>query len=125
MAANPTNPAEAGFHVLPDCDASKLINKTESTDMSSSSACGFGKFEELVVRSIKWLLYILIPIGFCIVGWAGFKIMTSAGNTEAVSQARGMIKIVVIGIVIAAVSYIVIVNIFALLGVNADIKTLK
>jgi hypothetical protein len=97
--------------VLPDCDA-WIFPK------DGGRACGFSKFQELVVNIIKWLLYIIIPIAVCIVGWAGFKIMTSAGSSEAVHQAYGMIKIVVIGVLIAGLSYIIIVNLFNVLNVQ-------
>jgi len=105
------NPTDAGFSVLPDCDA-WIFPK------DGGRACGFSKFEELLVNIIKWLLYIIIPIGVCLVGWAGFKIMTSAGNSEAVQQAHGIIKIVVIGILIAGLSYIIIVNLFNALNIQ-------
>lgn len=111
----PENPNQAGFRVLPECDASLFIT-SDSTE--KGGPCGFSKFQEMVVRAIKWLLYILIPIAFCLIGWAGFKIMTAGGSGENVQEAYGMIKIVVIGIIIAAVSYIVIVNIFSLLNVK-------
>jgi hypothetical protein len=57
-------------------------------------------------------------IAFVLIGWAGFKILTSAGNSEALSQAKSMIKIVAIGILIAALSYIIIVNLFNVLNVQ-------
>lgn len=111
LARAGSSPTDAGFSILPDCDA-WIFPK------DGGRACGFSKFEELIVNIIKWLLYIIVPIGVCLIGWAGFKIMTSAGNSEAVHQAYGMIKIVVIGILIAALSYIIIVNLFNVLNVQ-------
>ncbi len=112
--AHAADPKDPGFQIRPaDCNAWAFPKDT------ANNPCGFSAFQDLIVNVIKWLLYIIVPIGFCLIGWAGFKIMTSAGNGEAVHEAYGMIKIVAIGIIIAAVSYIVIVNIFALLNVNA------
>jgi Type IV secretion system pilin len=105
------NPTDAGFSIVPDCDA-WIFPK------DGGRACGFSKFEELIVNIIKWLLYIIVPIAVCLIGWAGFKIMTSAGDSEAIHQAYGIIKIVVIGVLIAALSYIIIVNVFNALNVQ-------
>lgn len=109
----PADPRDSGFQILPDCTPWAFPSE------AAKNPCNLSKFQELVVRVIKWLLYIIVPIGFCIVGWAGFKILTSAGNSEAIHEAYGMIKIVVIGVLIAALSYIIIVNVFKLLNVNA------
>lgn len=113
--AEVTDPKDPAFQLLPTCDPKLFPNNATTT---GGGPCGFGKFQQLIVNVIKWLLYIIIPIGFCLIGWAGFKIMTSAGNGEAMSQAYGMIKIVVVGILIAALSYIIIVNIFNVLNVQ-------
>ena len=114
--AHAADPKDTDFSILPKCDPTKFPNAAGSGD---SGPCGFTKFQELVVNVIKWLLYIIVPIGFCIVGWAGFKIMTSAGSGEAVQEAYGMIKIVATGIIIAALSYIIIVTIFKALNVQS------
>jgi hypothetical protein len=86
--------------LLPDCKA-WLFPK-------DAGSCNLTKFQELLVRVIRWLLWVLIPIAVFILVWAGFMILTSAGNAEKVHKAYGMIKIVAIGIVIAALSYLII-----------------
>src|SRR5687768_5963618 len=95
LAPGLTGPAHAGpsmdpkdpsFQLLPDCDA-WIFPK------DGGRACGFSKFEELVQRVIKYLLYLIMIIAFVILGWAGFKILTSAGNSESIQEAYRMIKI--------------------------------
>ncbi len=114
-------PGDSKFQILPDCDPAKFVKDGESTKDGDKGACGFNAFQRLVVNVIKYLLYIMVPIAFCIVGWAGFKILTSAGNSEKIHEAYGMIKIVVIGILIAVLSYIIIVNIFNVLNVKVNV----
>lgn len=115
-------PGEAGFRFVPDCNPALFPNQGNTAGSpdgyDQGQPCGFGAFQQLIVNVIRWLLYIIVPIGFCIIGWAGFKILTSAGNSETLHEAYGMIKIVVIGILIAALSYIIIVNIFNVLNVK-------
>lgn len=120
-----SDPEEAGFRILPYCNPTIFpsqgtaeFSPIGSPDGSDNVSCGFSAFQQLIVNIIKWLLYIIIPIGIIILVWAGFKIMTSAGNSEKVHEAYGMIKIVVIGILIAALSFIIIVNIFNVLNVQ-------
>jgi len=113
---------DPGFQILPECDATKFPKDRD--DATASSSCGFMKFQELIVNVSKWLVYTMVVIAICLIGWAGLKIMTSAGNSEAIHQAYGMIKIVVIGILIAATSYIIVVNVFRLLNVNATYNIL-
>lgn len=112
-----TDPSSSGFTFVPECDPSLFPN---STSTEKGGPCNFTKFQELVTRIIKWLVYIIFPIAFCIMAWAGFKIMTSAGNGEAVHEAFGMIKIAVTGILIAGLSYLIIVYIFKILSASTS-----
>ncbi|MDO8601987.1 MAG: hypothetical protein Q7R62_02595 [bacterium] len=124
-----TDPKDSSFQILPDCNPSIFPNggnQAGSPDgFDQTQPCDFDAFQQLVVNVIKWLLYIMVPIGFCIIGWAGFRILTSAGNSERIHEAYGMIKIVVIGILIAVLSYIIIVNVFNVLNVKINPRTLS
>ncbi len=108
QAADPKDP---GFQLLPDCTASDPIK-------DGANPCNLTKFQELIVNIITWLFYIVIPIAIFIFGWAGFMILTSAGNAERVSSAKSMIKVAIIGIVIVALALIIIQNVFRALNVK-------
>lgn len=63
---------------------------------------------ELGRRLLNWLITISIVIIGVIAAWAGFKMVTSAGNPGGVSQAKGMFTNALIGLLILLSSWLII-----------------
>lgn len=63
---------------------------------------------EIIVGIVNILLYFVGTIFMILIVWAGFRWMTSAGNTDAVKKARETIINSVIGLVIIFASYVLV-----------------
>jgi hypothetical protein len=60
---------------------------------------------EIIVEIINVLLYFIGSIVIVLILWAGFKWMTSAGNSDAIKKSRETILNAVIGLIIIFASY--------------------
>jgi|GEM_PF-7083687 len=112
--------------IIPDCDPSHLPNPklygSAPTDLPPNyNPCGIGAFAQQLKNIIKFLTIIIIPIAFCMIGYAGFIILTSGGNSERLTKGKGMIKIALTGVLILLGSYLLIQFIFNALGVPDQI----
>ncbi len=99
----------SGGGIVPQCDPVLPPN--------TPGACGLNAFVQLIKNIIKWLTVIILPIIFLMIGYAGFKVMTSGGSSEKVSQGITVAKTAILGLVYVSVSYLVIKFIFDALGV--------
>lgn len=100
--------------ILPNCDPS-------NTDLSAGGAgCGFSDAMQLIYNIIKYITYIVIPLATVLLGYAGFTIMTSAGESEKITQAKKMASMVLIGVLFIFLSTLTVKYIFKALGVNTD-----
>ncbi len=87
-----------------------------------TQACGFKQFMELLNRIINFLIFLVAPIiAVCVILYAGFLILTSGGSTEKVSQARGLMTKMVIGLVIAMGAWLLVKSILVALGVDTTV----
>lgn len=66
-----------------------------------------------VVRLIRMILGFLALVFLILILYAGFKWMTSAGNTETIDKAKKIISAALIGLVIIFLSYAITAFIFA------------
>lgn len=98
--------------ILPNCDP-KDTNIKDGGD-----GCGVQDALQLVYNIIKYVTYIIIPIAILLLGYAGFTIMTSAGSTEKVGQAKHMINLVLIGLGIIFLSALIVRYVFIALQAN-------
>lgn len=99
--------------IIPACDPSLLPNSTTTTNLGGP--CGLNAFAQLLANIIWYLNIIIVPIAFCVIGYAGFTILTAAGNSERIQKGYGMIKIAVIGIIILVSTYVLMESIFSIL----------
>jgi hypothetical protein len=87
-----------------------------------TQACGFPQFMELLNRIINFLIFLVAPIiAVCVILYAGFLILTSGGSTEKVSQARGMLTKMIVGLVIAMGAWLLVKAILVSLGVDTTV----
>lgn len=63
---------------------------------------------QIVSSIINTILYFVGAIVIVLMLWAGFKWMTSAGNTEAIKKSRETIINAVIGLAIIFASYVIV-----------------
>ncbi len=86
---------------------------------NGKQACSFADVIKLINSIIKILLFIIAPaIATCIVLYAGLLMLTSGGNTESVSKAKGLFSKAVIGLVIALCAWLLIKFILDKIGYN-------
>lgn len=98
--------------ILPNCDPTK----TKIHD--GQDGCGFDDALQLIYNIIKYISYIVIPLAIVLLGYAGFTIMTSAGETEKITQAKHMMTMVIIGILFIFLSNLAVRYLFKALGVQ-------
>lgn len=80
--------------------------------------CDFNHLMQLLNNIIKYIILISAPVAASVIAYAGFIIMTS-GVSDKISQAKEMIKKVVIGFVFILGAWIIVDTILiALLGGN-------
>jgi hypothetical protein len=102
-----------------ECDPTNS-NLTSPTGTHKLPGCGLNSALQLVYNVIRYIGYIVVPIATLLLGYAGFRLMTSAGNSEQFSEAKSMITKVVIGIVIIFLSTMVIRYVFIALQVSSE-----
>jgi hypothetical protein len=89
---------------------------------SGKQACGFPELLGMVNDIINLLLFLIAPIVFVVIMlYGGWLILTSAGSTESVTKARGMMTKAVGGLVIALLAWLLIKTILVGLGVDTTI----
>lgn len=104
-----------------NCDPTNS-NLYEKTDGHPLPGCGPNAALQLIYNVISYIGYIVIPIATALLGYAGFRIMTAAGNSEQLGEAKSMMTKVVIGIAIIFLSTMVIRYVFIALQVNNEFK---
>jgi len=70
--------------------------------------CDICHFVELGNNVLTWLIGVLMVIFAIIAAYAGFKLVTSAGNVQAYSEAKGMLGNAIIGLIIVLAGWILI-----------------
>lgn len=79
--------------------------------------CDFNMFLALINRVANFLLvYIAFPFIGVVVAYAGFKLITSGGSESALTEAKGMIWNVVIGLVVALLAWVIIKLVLSVFG---------
>ncbi|MFA6076499.1 MAG: pilin [Candidatus Paceibacterota bacterium] len=82
-----------------------------------TNPCSFKDALTLINTIIKFILFDLaIPIAAVMFAYAGFKLVTSGGSSEARGQAKNIFSNAVFGLVIAAGAWLIIRTILSVLG---------
>ncbi len=78
--------------------------------------CQFCDLAELIGRVINFALkYLAIPLAAVFIAWGGLMILIAGGSTEKAAQGRKIIESAVIGVVIALIAWLFIVQLLSIL----------
>lgn len=81
--------------------------------------CDFNYLMELVNNVIDFLIFVIAtPLVAIVICYAGFKMITSGGSSEAVTTAKKIMGKVLFGYIAALAAWLVINSILAALGFN-------
>ncbi len=112
----------------------KPIDDTSKMDASSdagglipkcpASGCGFEEFIVLINKVIKFLLFsIATPLAALAFTYAGFLLISAGGDPGKLTQAKSIIKNVLIGFVIALAAWLIVNTILSSLGFTGTFLT--
>ena len=86
-------------------------------DGSTASPCDFNALMKLIDNVIQFILFKLaLPVAALMFFYAGFKLVTSGGSTEARGKAKSIFTSTVFGLVIAVGAWIIVKTILTILG---------
>lgn len=109
---------EKTFQIVP-CTG---VTKTDAQgNVISGKECDFNSLIEMANRIIKFLLYLSIPFILGIIIYTAFMYLTSNGSEVKLTQAKHMLKYVVIGLIWILVSFILVYTVLDRL-LDDDIK---
>jgi len=84
---------------------------------ASDHPCKFEDFITLINNVIKFaLFYLALPIAAIMFAYAGFKLVTSGGSTEARSSAKNIFTNAAIGLVLAAGAWLIVKTLLSILS---------
>ena len=79
--------------------------------------CNFTYFIKMINILIGYLIFYIIPcIVTIVILYAGFLLLTSSGNEEKVTEAKGLITKAVLGIIIVTIAWLVVKGILVAIG---------
>ena len=105
--------------VLPAVSFAEESKGLVPCDGSEASPCDFKALMTLINTMINFILFKLaIPIAAIMFFYAGFKMVTSGGSTEARGKAKSIFTSTVFGLVIAAAAWLIVHLILSILGYN-------
>jgi len=94
--------------------------------ISPNNACDFNAFMALINKVINFILFSLaVPIAAIMFVYAGAKLVTSGGSTEARTKAKSIFTNALIGLVLAAAAWLIISTILFILGYDGGWIGLK
>lgn len=83
----------------------------------NTKPCDFVAFMDLINNVIGFIFQgLVVPIAAIMFFYAGFKLITSGGSTEARGQAKKIFTNAVLGLVIAAGAWLIIKTLLLILG---------
>ncbi|OGI60560.1 hypothetical protein A2641_03440 [Candidatus Nomurabacteria bacterium RIFCSPHIGHO2_01_FULL_37_25] len=92
-------------------------NNTPDDSGTIAEPCNFTAFMKLINNIIDFILfYMAIPIAAIMFFYAGFKLVTSGGSTEARGKAKNIFTNAVIGLVLAAAAWLIVKTLLSILG---------
>lgn len=106
--------SQKNFQLIP-CNAAPGANQIDPTTgkpfdtlTTNPVPCDYNAFITTVQRFINLFLYLAIFIAVIMIVIAGFKYLTAGGNTSKTESAKKIIYAVVIGMIIAFLSYAIV-----------------
>ena len=86
-------------------------------DNSPAHPCDFKAFMDLINNVIKFILFDLaVPIAAISFAYAGFKMVTSGGSTEARGTAKNVATNTIYGLVFVATAWLIVRTVLSVLG---------
>lgn len=96
------------FSALPIAGATSLLNPGDNPEAVASATGGETSVRALALRIVNYFLGFLGLIAVIMVIYGGITYVISAGNDEAVGNAKKIIQYALIGIIIILVSFVLV-----------------
>jgi hypothetical protein len=87
--------------VLPQVVSAQIVQ-------CEGASCGTCELVEMANRILRWTISMMVVLSGVIIAVAGFKMVMSAGNMSAISDAREMITNVFVGLIILLASWLIV-----------------
>ena len=123
----PTNPGSTsnnspmyGADDDTDFDGPGFASSLVKCNGTPTDPCRFEDFMALVQRMINFILILMLPICAIIFAYIGFLFLTSGGNSETKSKAKGILMNVVKGIILVLAAWLIVKTIVVSLGLVPD-----
>lgn len=109
--------------ITPDCGKvetiTTIVNGKTITTSGITKPCDFDQLMVLVNKVINFLLMVIAtPLAALAVCYAGFLMISAGDSSEKVSKAKGILKNVVIGYIVALAAWLIVKTILVSLGFN-------
>ncbi|GAC1412914.1 MAG: hypothetical protein NVSMB66_3470 [Candidatus Doudnabacteria bacterium] len=94
-----------------------------SFDSQSTTLCNplpDNNLDSIVVRALKYILGIIGSVAVVVIVIAGFRMVASQGNSEAIKGAKNSIQWAIIGLVVAFLAYAMVAIVSATLKGSAN-----
>lgn len=117
--------AVAGFAVLPNyasadsAGISDTWNDPKGNDLITGKAQTWSQLLTSIKKTINWLLGILATVAVAICLYAGFIMVTSAGDEKKYEKGLTILKYAAIGLVIVGVSWLIVSAVYWFTGLQA------
>ena len=117
--------ALAGVAVLPnytnaaDTTATWRDNPSANQNMISDATLAWSKLIDSIKNTIKWILGILATVAVVICLYAGFIMMTSAGDENKYKNGMKILKYAAIWLAIILLSWLIVSIVFWFVNINA------
>ncbi len=110
----------ATFFIMPGLSFAQEPQLVPASCVSDVRACDFCALLQMAKNIIDLLFKILVIAAVILIVWAGIKLVTSAGNTHALEDAKSMVTNVIIGFVIVMAAWLIVDTIFKMLVKDTD-----
>ncbi len=125
MAQAEPEQARDGYKIAVDCKGDPLI-KNAPAGVKNERKCTVDDFIAQINKIVSLLLYVGVVLAVISFIYAGFKMITSAGNEESVKHAKYIFTNVVIGLALAYGAWIIVNFILETVGIaNPGYSLLK
>lgn len=113
-------PEDDGYKIIIDCTEGEEIIKG-----GGEQKCGWSDFIKQINKIITLLLYIAVLLSVISFIYAGFKMIFSGGNEEAVKSAKHIFWNVVVGLVLVYAAWLIVNFVLTSFGVPKEYRLLE
>lgn len=94
-------------------------------DGTKDNPCTFDSAVELIQNGLQWILMFSGFIAAAMFMYAGFLLLTSAGNATQIQKAKGVFKRVLIGFLIIFLTFVTISELLKRIGADAFLNIIS